>query len=172
MSVDYASGLSEYENKGVCGLPEEFDSPDKLTEKVRVLAELLSTAKHVVVHTGAGISTAAGIPDFRGPRGVWTLEKQGKKVEATTRFEDATPTLTHKALVRLVERGVVKCIVSQNVDGLHLKSGLPRDHLAELHGNVFMEKCDKCKRYYTYCRIRTYVLDNHALQRLKQLLGV
>ena len=57
---------------------------------------------------------------------MWTLEKQGKKVEANTRFEDATPTLTHKALVRLVERGVVKCIVSQNVDGLHLKSGLPR----------------------------------------------
>ena len=62
---------------------------------------------------------------------MWTLEKQGKKVEATTRFEDATPTLTHKALVRLVERGVVKCIVSQNVDGLHLKSGLPR----YIHGN-------------------------------------
>ena len=62
---------------------------------------------------------------------MWTLEKQGKKVEANTRFEDATPTLTHKALVRLVERGVVKCIVSQNVDGLHLKSGLPR----YTHGN-------------------------------------
>ena len=57
---------------------------------------------------------------------MWTLEKQGKKVEANTRFEDATPTLTHMALASLVERGVVKCVVSQNVDGLHLKSGLPR----------------------------------------------
>ena len=102
---------------------------------------------------------------------MWTLEKQGKKVEANTRFEDATPTITHMSLVSLVERGVVKCVVSQNVDGLHLKSGLPRyyihiylywdnnivchragiilfprDRLAELHGNVFMEKCEKCKR--------------------------
>ena len=57
---------------------------------------------------------------------MWTLEKRGRKVEANTRFEDATPTLTHRALVTLVERGVVKCIISQNVDGLHLKSGLPR----------------------------------------------
>ena len=128
---------------------QEFDAPDKLEEKVRVLVELLSSAKYVVVHTGAGISTSAGtssvppshvmsreslfshsgIPDFRGPRGVWTLEKQGKKVEANTRFEDATPTLTHMSLVSLVERGVVKCVVSQNVDGLHLKSGLPRYYI-------------------------------------------
>lgn len=134
---------------------QEFDAPDKLEEKVRVLVELLSSAKYVVVHTGAGISTSAGItssvppnhvmsreslsffhsgiPDFRGPRGVWTLEKQGKKVEANTRFEDATPTLTHMSLVGLVERGVVKCVVSQNVDGLHLKSGLPRYIYIYLH---------------------------------------
>ena len=57
---------------------------------------------------------------------MWTLEKQGRKVEANTKFEDATPTLTHRALTRLVERGVVKCVISQNVDGLHLKSGLQR----------------------------------------------
>ena len=57
---------------------------------------------------------------------MWTLEKKGKKIETNTRFEDATPTLTHRALVSLVERGVVKCVVSQNVDGLHLKSRLPR----------------------------------------------
>ena len=85
-----------------------------------------------------------GIPDFRGPKGVWTLEQQGKEVETDVTFEDAIPTLTHMALVGLVEAGVVKHIVSQNVDGLHLKSGLSRDNLSELHGNMFMEKCEKC----------------------------
>lgn len=57
---------------------------------------------------------------------MWTLEKQGKKVETDVTFGDARPTLTHKALVGLVRAGVVNYVVSQNVDGLHLMSGLPR----------------------------------------------
>ncbi len=77
---------------------------------------------------------------------MWTLEKQGKEVECDMKFEDATPTLTHRSLVALVEQGLIKHVVSQNVDGLHLKSGLPRNTLSELHGNMFMEKCDKCGR--------------------------
>lgn len=77
---------------------------------------------------------------------MWTLEKQGKEVESDMKFEDARPTLTHMALVGLVEAGLVKHVVSQNVDGLHLKSGLSREVLSELHGNMFMEKCEKCGR--------------------------
>ena len=91
---------------------------------------------YTIVHTG--------IPDFRGPKGVWTLEQRGAKVETDITFEDAVPTQTHMALVELVKVGVVKYVISQNVDGLHLKSGLPRENLSELHGNMFMEKCEKC----------------------------
>ena len=57
---------------------------------------------------------------------MWTLERQGRKVETGVTFDDATPTLTHRALAGLVGAGLVKHVISQNVDGLHLKSGLPR----------------------------------------------
>ena len=69
MSVNYASGLSSYEYKGKCGQPETFDSPEVVEEKILKLAEMVRSSSYVVVHTGAGISTSCGIPDFRGPKG-------------------------------------------------------------------------------------------------------
>lgn len=65
MSCNYADGLSPYENKGVLGIAEKFDTEADVEEKVNKLIDLLESSKHVVVHTGAGISTTAGIPDFR-----------------------------------------------------------------------------------------------------------
>ncbi|XP_050842109.1 NAD-dependent protein deacylase sirtuin-6 isoform X2 [Serinus canaria] len=65
MAVNYAAGLSPYSDKGKCGLPEIFDPPEELERKVQELAELIRSSSHVVFHTGAGISTASGIPDFR-----------------------------------------------------------------------------------------------------------
>uniref|UniRef100_A0A0X3Q452 protein acetyllysine N-acetyltransferase n=1 Tax=Schistocephalus solidus TaxID=70667 RepID=A0A0X3Q452_SCHSO len=101
MSVNYASGLSPYANKGVCGLPELCDSEETLSRKITSLVDLLRTSKYTVVHTGAGISTPSGIPDFRGPKGVWTLEKQGKSPETSVSFEEALPSTGHMALVAL-----------------------------------------------------------------------
>lgn len=109
---------------------------------------MIKQAKHVVVHTGAGISTAAGIPDFRGPKGVWTLEKQGVKPTVSISFNDAAPTVTHMTLVSLANRGYIHFLVSQNVDGLHLRSNFPASKFAELHGNMFLDKCDKCERLF------------------------
>ena len=74
-------------------------------------------------------SFSTGISDFCGPKGVWTLEKKGQKLDVDVHFEDALPTLTHLSLTKLVEKGLLKYIVSQNVDGLHLKSGLNRYEL-------------------------------------------
>ncbi|XP_065912938.1 NAD-dependent protein deacylase sirtuin-6-like isoform X2 [Dysidea avara] len=161
MSCDYAAKLSDYRNKGICGVAEQFDTLDKVHEKLDVLCSMIREAKHIVVHTGAGISTSAGIPDFRGPNGVWTLEKQGRKRETNVTFESAQPSITHMALVAMVRAKLVHLIVSQNVDGLHLKSGLPREYLSELHGNVFMERCEKCGNLLHPLRgkLRDTVLD-------------
>ncbi|CAH1796340.1 unnamed protein product [Owenia fusiformis] len=148
MSVNYASGLSTYENKGKVGLPETFDNDVTLEDNVAALEKLVRESKHIVVHTGAGISTASGIPDFRGPNGVWTLEKEGKSPTVDVTFESAKPTLTHMALVALEQAGMVKYVITQNIDGLHIKSGFPRNRLSELHGNMFIEECDKCKTQY------------------------
>ncbi|XP_065178622.1 NAD-dependent protein deacetylase Sirt6-like [Sycon ciliatum] len=144
MSVNYAASLSPYDNKGKCGQAEVFEDEGSVREKCRELAKYIKDSRHVVVHTGAGISTSAGIPDFRGPKGVWTLEKRGESVSANVTFERAQPTYTHRALLKLHQAGHVHYIVSQNVDGLHLRSGFPRCALSVLHGDMFIEKCEKC----------------------------
>ncbi|GJQ86337.1 putative NAD binding protein [Trypoxylus dichotomus] len=148
MSCNYADGLSPYEDKGVLGIPEKFNSAEDVEQKCAQLAEWIKNARHVVVHTGAGISTSAGIPDFRGPKGVWTLEKKGMKPDINISFNDAIPTKTHMALKKLIQEGYVRYIVSQNIDGLHLRTGISRENLAELHGDMFIEQCNTCDRQY------------------------
>jgi len=150
MSVNYAAGLSNFPHihKGRVGLPEIFDEPDVLDEKITELVNLIKTSKYIVFHTGAGISTTAGIPDFRGPKGVWTLESKGLSPQVNIDFDEAIPTKTHRAILALQKLGIVKYVVSQNIDGLHLRSGYPRCQLSELHGNMFVEKCEKCGHEY------------------------
>lgn len=102
----------------------------------------------VVVFTGAGISTACGIPDFRGPNGVWTAKAEGRPPPTgTTPFGAARPTFTHMALCALMSAGYVKFIVSQNVDGLHARSGLRRKvHLAvRMHPHT--SRCDHTRTH-------------------------
>ena len=148
MSCNYAEGLSEYENKGKLGLPERFDTAEEVDRKVELLAEYVKESRHIVVHTGAGISTSAGIPDFRGPKGVWTLEKKGLKPSVNVSWDEAVPTKTHMALAALAAKDVVKFVVTQNIDGMHMRSGIERSRLAELHGNMFVDQCNTCKKQF------------------------
>uniref|UniRef100_A0A7S3NLP1 protein acetyllysine N-acetyltransferase n=1 Tax=Aureoumbra lagunensis TaxID=44058 RepID=A0A7S3NLP1_9STRA len=160
--LGYASRLSAYANRGVTGLPELHDNARVLKTKLKTLKALVQAASNVVALTGAGISVAAGIPDFRGPQGIWTLEDKAKregdkrkkrkknKIEsvdtsiAGASFETAEPTKTHLALVALQKAGKLSFCATQNVDRLHITSGMPRDRLAILHGCVFTEQCETC----------------------------
>lgn len=151
----YAGRLSSYDNKGTLNLEDVPDSALAVLHKAQLLAIRLENAKHAVVHTGAGISTSAGIRDFRGPTGVWTEQSSASKRARTTprtptvSFEDALPTLTHVALTALHDAGYVRYVISQNVDGLHVRSGLPRNAISELHGNLFVDWCAACEREET-----------------------
>lgn len=150
MSLGYAEKLSYREDLGgQLGAPEVFDTAAELEAKVEHLAQLVREAHNIVAFTGAGISTACGIPDFRGPSGIWTLQRRGQPLpRPKVSFALARPSFTHAALVSLMESGKLTYVVSQNVDGLHLRSGVPRARLAELHGNCFAERCAACGTEY------------------------
>ncbi|KAF5948525.1 hypothetical protein HYC85_014482 [Camellia sinensis] len=153
MSLGYAEKLSYREDVGTVGMSEIFDSPH-----IKKLALMIQKSKHLVVFTGAGISTSCGIPDFRGPKGVWTLQREGKGVpEASLPFHRAMPSMTHMALVELEKAGFLKF----NVDSLHLRSGIPREKLAELHGNSFREICSKCGVEY----LRDFEVETIGLKK-------
>lgn len=64
------------------------------------------------------------------------------------RLVDLRPTYTHEALLKLMDLGYIKYLISQNTDGLHILSGIPESKISELHGNAFMEKCEKCGKRY------------------------
>ena len=95
MSAGYNNGLSEYPNKGTLNLRESEEADAVIQSKAAQLAKMISQSETIIFHTGAGISTSAGIPDFRGPKGVWTLEAKGVKVDEGKKWVDTVPSFTH-----------------------------------------------------------------------------
>jgi NAD-dependent deacetylase len=122
---------------------------------------MVQKSRRAVVFTGAGVSTECGIPDFRSPGGFWTkykpiefrefLASGETRLEAWRRFlmiretiGNAAPGPGHKAIAELVSRGHVSHIITQNIDGLHEQSGIPRDQIIEIHGNGTYATCLAC----------------------------
>jgi len=115
-----------------------------LETRIQTLARWLFEAKNLVVFTGAGISTESGLPDFRGPDGIWTRQAKGLPTKPRP-FDSAEPNAGHRAIFKLQELGRLYFLISQNVDNLHLKSGIMPDLLAELHGNIARLRCHRCQ---------------------------
>jgi len=116
-------------------------------DKIQGLAQLIYEASYPVFFTGAGISTESGLPDFRGPDGVWTRRDKGLAPRPmNTSWDAVAPNSGHYAIADLQRMGKLKFLISQNVDNLHLKSGIRPEILAELHGNMTKMRCTRCEK--------------------------
>jgi NAD-dependent deacetylase len=123
----------------------------------------LRAAQRVVVLTGAGISTESGIPDFRGPQGVWTKNPEAEKLatlelymsdpalrarawQGRLRHEtwQAQPNAGHHALVELERQGLLDTLITQNIDGLHQRAGTSPERIIEIHGTIHEVTCMRC----------------------------
>ena len=133
--------------------------PDELADAVAVVGE----ASRVVVMSGAGISTESGIPDFRGPNGLWTRNPGSERMSSLQAYRDdpavrrqswqarlahpvwdAEPNAAHRAVVELEKAGRLLAILTQNIDGLHQKAGSSPALVLELHGSMFDTVCLTC----------------------------
>ncbi|CAE6952597.1 SIRT7 [Symbiodinium sp. CCMP2592] len=153
---------------------EMLDDRQQLQEKLQQLVALWREARSVVVFTGAGISTAAGLPDYRGPQGVWTRKLRGEAVTDLDLHQGLEPTEAHRGIARLLKAGLVAFVATTNVDGLHKKAGLPSECLAELHGNSFEEECGKCGSRFErdfVVRTATSLFDHETGRRCEECGG-
>jgi NAD-dependent deacetylase len=132
---------------------------------IEELKQMLNSSKRVVVFTGAGISTESGIPDFRSPGGLWSKyqpidfrefmtseearkETWRRKIAVDRAVSQAAPNRGHRAIAHLVASKKVSCVITQNIDGLHQKSGIADEQVIELHGNGTYATCLDCQRRY------------------------
>lgn len=137
-----------------------------MTGAVDTLASLIARAHSLVCFTGAGISTESGIPDFRSPgTGLWTKMKPipfdefiasadvrqtswRRRFESGPAIDGAAPNIGHEVIAGWVADGRCPAVITQNVDGLHQRAGVPDDRVIELHGNATFARCLTCQRRY------------------------
>jgi NAD-dependent deacetylase len=133
------------------------------TDRVGIVREWIDQSSRTVALTGAGISTESGIPDFRGPQGVWTTDPKAERLSNIRDYMSdpgvrrlawqsrldhpawqASPNAGHRALVHLERRGKLHALVTQNIDGLHQRAGSSPDRVIEVHGTMHEVMCMAC----------------------------
>ena len=143
----------------------------ELEELIEETAELIVGSKKLVVFTGAGVSTESGISDFRSPGGIWSkfdpedftyqkflkdpeVRKRRWQIFSMFRMVDLVePNPAHYAIAELDKLGKLDCVITQNVDGLHQKAGVPEEKVIELHGTTKWVKCLGCGKRYSMSEI-------------------
>ncbi|MCB1740389.1 MAG: Sir2 family NAD-dependent protein deacetylase [Gammaproteobacteria bacterium] len=157
--------------------------------KVDELKRMLSDAERVVIFTGAGISTESGIPDFRSPGGVWSKttpiyfdefmrSEQARREAWRRKFEtdrdmlSAEPNRGHRAVAKLIESGKAIAVITQNIDGLHERSGIPPEQIIELHGNATYATCLSCHKRFELEPIKAAFLLDESLPHCDDCNGI
>lgn len=135
-----------------------------LSDEIAKARQLIDASSQIAVLTGAGISTDSGIPDFRGPKGVWTLNPETEKASNIENYvnepevhqrnwqrlldnagsQSYEPNAGHFAIVSLYERQKLHTLITQNIDGLHSASGIEEGKIVEVHGTRNRVKCLEC----------------------------
>lgn len=158
-------------------------------DDIERLREMIGSAKRIVAFTGAGISTESGIPDFRSPGGIWTKykpiyfddfmsseemrrESWRRKFATDETMLKAEPNAGHRALAKLVELGRMSAIITQNIDGLHQRSGVPDAKVIELHGNATYATCLDCGHRHELDQIRRTFLGGGKLPLCVKCEGI
>lgn len=153
------------------------------------LREMIDGAQRIVAFTGAGISTESGIPDFRSPGGIWTKyqpiyfddfmssdemrrEAWRRKFATDETMLKAEPNAGHRALAKLVDQGKMTAIITQNVDGLHQRSGVPASKIIELHGNATYASCLDCGHRHELEPIKKAFVGKGALPLCEKCEGI
>ena len=162
---------------------------DGIGDDIERLRNLVGSAQRIVAFTGAGISTESGIPDFRSPGGIWTRykpiyfddfmsseemrrESWRRKFATDETMLKAEPNAGHRALAKLVEQGRLSAIITQNVDGLHQRSGVPDSKVIELHGNATYASCLDCGHRHELEPIKQAFLGSGRLPLCEKCDGI
>jgi len=144
------------------------------------LSQYINEAKNIVIFTGAGISTESGIPDFRGPQGVWKTntpiyfqdfigseevrkESWKRKFSGQDIIKKAKPNIGHLAIAEIINEHESAYLITQNVDNLHQDAGVPDDKITEIHGNASYASCLDCGIRYELKLIKKEFLENETV---------
>ena len=153
------------------------------------LKKYIENAKNIVVFTGAGISTESGIPDFRGPQGIWKTttpiyfqdfissedvrrKSWERKFSNKDIIKKAKPNIGHFAIAQIINNNDSAHLITQNVDNLHQDAGVPQSKITEIHGNATYASCLDCNLRFELEPIKKAFLNDETIPRCSECEGL